>query len=87
MKQIINEIYQSPMRPELKEHIMGLGFNAEDRAILNSLMSHDADSNFHYDNTGVGRGKFERRLNSINRVVFPELIRLANYALCMHNDN
>lgn len=87
MKQIINEIYQSPMRPELKAHLLELGFSADDKAILESLMSHDANSEFHYDNTGIGRGKFERRLNAINRVVFPELIRLANNALCMQNNN
>ncbi len=79
MKQLVNEIYQNPMRPELKAHLVNdLGFNGEDKTILLSLMDHDALSDFHYDNTGIGRARFERRLNSINRVVFSELVRLAN---------
>lgn len=78
MKQVINEIYQSPMAPELRRHLLNdLGLSKEDRQIITSLMEHDAESDFHYYNTGIGRGKFERRLNSINRVIFPELVRLA----------
>lgn len=79
MKQVVNEIYQAPMSRELKAHIVNdMGFSEEDRLILKSLMDYNADSNFHYDNTGIGRGKFERHLNNINRVVFPELVRIAN---------
>lgn len=79
MNQIVNDIYQSAFSKELKHHLIyEMGFGEEDRRILISLMEHYGDSDFHYDNTGIGRGKFERRLNSINRVVFPELIRLAN---------
>lgn len=79
MKQLINDIYTSPMGPALKDHIINdLGFSAEDREIIKSLMDHNAPSGYHYDATGINRERFERRLNSINRVVFPELIRLAN---------
>lgn len=78
MKQIVNELYQCPMNPELKNHLLNLGFNSEDRAIIVSLMEHDAESEFHYQNTGMCKEKFERHLNRINRVVIPEIIRLAN---------
>lgn len=82
MKQLVNEIYQNPMQPELKKHLLeDLGFNQEDKQILESLMDHDASSDFHYDNTGINRARFERRLNTINRVIFPELIRLANISI------
>lgn len=67
------------MCPELRKHILNdMGFGDEDQAIIKSLMEHNADSNYHYDNTGIGRGRFERRLNNINRVVIPEIIRLAS---------
>lgn len=79
MKQMVNDLYQSPIMPGLKMHIMNdLGFCEEDKKIIRSLMEHNADSNFHYDNTGINRERFERRLNNINRVVFPEIVRLAN---------
>lgn len=79
MKQLVNELYQCAISDKLKDHIINdMGFNSEDKAIIKSLMEHNADSNFHYDNTGIGRGKFERRLNTINRIVIPEIIRLAN---------
>lgn len=82
MNQVVNDIYRSAFTPELKNHILNdMGFSKEDKKIIVSLMEHDADSNFHYDNTGIGRGKFERRLNNINRIVFPELIRLSNNQL------
>lgn len=78
-KQIINDIYTSPMGPALKNHIINdLGFSEEDQAIIKSLMEHNAPSGYHYDATGINRERFERRLGSINRVVFPELVRLAN---------
>lgn len=79
MKQLINDIYSSPMSPELKRHILeDLGFNDEDKIILKSVIEHNAPSPYHYDATGINRERFERRLNNINRVVFPEIIRLAN---------
>ena len=82
MKQVINEVYQAPMSKELRSHILNdLGLSKDDQTILISLMDHNAESDFHYDNTGIGRGKFERRLNGINRVVFPELIRLSSLQL------
>lgn len=68
------------MGPELRAHILNLGFSAEDQTIIKSLMEHDAESAFHYDNTGLNREKFERHLNRINRVIIPEIIRLANIA-------
>ena len=87
MKQLINELYQCAISDGLKNHIINdMGFNSEDKAIIKSLMEHNADSNFHYDNTGIGRGKFERKLNTINRIVIPEIIRLAN-AEFKHFDN
>ena len=86
MKQLINDLYQCAISDALKQHIINdLGFNTEDKAIIKSLMEHNADSNFHYDNIGIGRGKFERKLNTINRIVIPEIIRLANAEL-MHFD-
>lgn len=79
MKQIINDVYSSAMSKQLKEYILnGLGFCEEDQTIIRSLMEHNAPSNYHYDNTGIGRERFERRLNNINRVLLPEIIRLAN---------
>lgn len=78
MKQIINELYQCPMSPELKSHLLGLGFNPDDQAIIISLMEHDAESEFHYENTGLCKEKFERHLNRINRIIIPEIIRLAD---------
>ena len=87
MKQLVNELYQCAISDGLKNHIINdLGFNEEDQAIIKSLMEHNADSNFHYDNTGIGRGKFERKLNTINRIVIPEIVRLAN-AEYKHFDN
>lgn len=82
MKQLINDVYSSALSPELKKHILyGLGFGEEDQAIITSLMEHNAPSNFHYDNTGICRERFERRLNSINRIILPEIIRLANISI------
>lgn len=82
MKQITGELYQCAFAPELKNHILNdMGFNSEDQTILQSLMEHNAPSAFHYDNTGIGRERFERRLNSINRVILPELVRLANNSI------
>lgn len=79
MKQIINDVYTSALCPELKSHIINdLGFGEEDRAIITSLIEHNAPSGFHYDNTGINRERFERRLNNINRVLLPEIVRLAN---------
>lgn len=79
MQQIINEIYQCPMREPLREHLINdMGFSDEDKSIIRSLMYHNADSNFHYDNTGINKDKFERHLKHINRVLVPEVIRLAN---------
>lgn len=79
MKQLVNDIYTAPMCPELRKHILNdMGFCDEDQAIIKSLMEHNADSNYHYDNTGIGRERFERRLNNINRVILPEIIRLAS---------
>lgn len=79
MKQIINELYLCPIRPELKAHlIQDLGLNQEDKKILESLMTYSGDSSFHYDNTGMPKEKFERRLRNINAVIIPELIRLSN---------
>lgn len=67
------------MSQALKNHIIfDLGFSAEDQQIIKSLMEHNAPSTYHYDATGINRERFERRLNNINRVVLPELIRLAN---------
>lgn len=87
MNQVVNDIYQCAFSNGLKDHIVNdLGFNAEDKSIILSLMEHNADSDFHYYNTGIGRGKFERKLNAINRIVFPELVRLANAEL-MHFGN
>lgn len=77
MKQIINDMYQCPMSQELQEYLFGR-FCEEDRSIIRSLREHNAPSTFHYDNTGICRERFERRLNSINRILLPELIRLAN---------
>lgn len=79
MKQLVNDIYTSPMTPALKKHIINdLGFSEEDQAIIKSLMEHNAPSAYHYDATGINRERFERRLNNINRVIIPEIIRLAN---------
>jgi len=78
MKQIVNELYQCPMKPELRNHLLGLGFSTEDQAIITSLMEHDAESDFHYENTGICKERFERHLNRINRIIIPEIIRLAN---------
>lgn len=79
MKQLINDVYTSALCPELKGHILNdLGFGEEDQVIIKSLMEHNAPSGFHYDNTGIGRERFERRLNNINRVLLPEIVRLAN---------
>ena len=79
MKQQINELYLCPFRPELKRHIMNdLGLSKEDRTIVESLMTYSGDSNFHYDNTGIPKEKFERHLRNINMVIIPELIRLSN---------
>jgi len=88
MKQITGELYQCAFTKELKDHItMDLGFNTEDQAIIKSLMEHNAPSSFHYDNTGIGRERFERRLNSINRIIIPELVRLANQAANQRQNN
>lgn len=79
MKQLVNDIYSSAMSPQLKDHLIhDLGFCEEDQAIIKSLMEHNASSDFHYTNTGISRARFERRLNNINRVLLPELIRLAS---------
>ena len=79
MKQLVNDIYSSPMSPALKNHLTNeMGFTEEDRAIITSLMEHNAPSTYHYDATGINRERFERRLNNINRVLIPEIIRLAN---------
>lgn len=79
MKQIINDLYKSAFKPGLKSHLVNeMGFSEEDRKIILSLMDYDGDSNFHYDNTGINKEKFERHLKNINRILIPELVRLAN---------
>ena len=58
MKQLINDLYQCAISDAIKQHIINdLGFNTEDKALIKSLMEHNADSNFHYDNTVIGSGK------------------------------
>lgn len=82
MKQIFNELYLCPFRPELKNHLLNdLGLSDDDKIILQSLMTYNGDSNFHYDNTGIPKERFERHLRNINLIVFPELIRLSNIQL------
>ena len=79
MKQIVGDLYHSAFKPGLKDHLVnGMGFSEEDKRIILSLMDHDGDSNFHYDNTGLCKEKFERHLKNINRILIPELVRLAN---------
>lgn len=79
MKQQINELYLCPIRPELKQHLLhDLGLSKDDQTILESLMTYNGDSNFHYENTGIPKERFERKLRNINMVVIPELIRLSN---------
>lgn len=79
MKTLINEVYSMPMKPELRQHLLNdLGLSADDKVILESIMYKTGDSNFHYDNTGMTKEKFERRLRNINYYVFAELIRICN---------
>lgn len=79
MKQWINEVYNSPMSVNLKEHLLNdLGLSNDDKKILNSIIDHSGDSNFHYDNTGIPKERFDRKLININLTVFTELIRLSN---------
>lgn len=79
MKQWINEVYNSPMSVNLKEHLLNdLGLSNDDKKILNSIIEHSGDSNFHYDNTGIPKERFDRKLININLTVFTELIRLSN---------
>lgn len=79
MKNQINEIYNMPMCRELRSHLINdLGFCETDKSIITSLMFKSGNSDFHYCNTDLPRGKFERRLRNINNIVFAELINLAN---------
>lgn len=79
MKQWINEVYNAPMSVNLKEHLLNdLGLSNDDKKILNSIIDHSGDSNFHYDNTGIPKERFDRKLININLTVFTELIRLSN---------
>lgn len=79
MKQWINEVYNAPMSVNLKEHLLNdLGLSNDDKKILNSIIEHSGDSNFHYDNTGIPKERFDRKLININLTVFTELIRLSN---------
>lgn len=79
MKQWLNEVYNAPMSKNLKEHLLNdLGLSSDDKKILLSVMEHNGDSNYHYDNTGIPKEKFDRKFININLAVFTELIRLSN---------
>ena len=57
------------MTKTLKDYILSdMGFSATDKSIITSLLEHDADSNFHYDNTNLPKAVFERHLKVINRI-------------------
>lgn len=74
----INGFYQLPMTKTLKDYILNdMGFSATDKSIIKSLLEHNADSNFHYDNTNLPKAVFERHLKVINRVIIAELLRLS----------
>lgn len=79
MKQWVNEVYNAPISVNLKEHLLNdLGLSSDDKKILLSVMEHSGDSNYHYDNTGIPKERFDRKLININLTVFTELIRLSN---------
>jgi hypothetical protein len=79
MKQWLNEVYNSPISVSLKEHLLNdLGLSSDDKKILLSVIEHNGDSNYHYDNTGIPKERFDRKLININLTVFTELIRLSN---------
>lgn len=79
MKSQLNEIYSMPMNRRLKDHLINdIGLSDMDKTIIRSLMSFDGDSNFHYENTGIPKEKFERHLRNINHAVFSELLRISN---------
>ena len=79
MKQWVNEVYNAPISVNLKEHLLNdLGLSSDDIKILLSVMEHSGDSNYHYDNTGIPKERFDRKLININLTVFTELIRLSN---------
>lgn len=66
------------MTKTLKDYILNdMGFSATDKSIITSLLEHDADSNFHYDNTKLPKVTFERHLKTINRAIITELLRLS----------
>lgn len=74
----INGFYQLPATKTLKDYILNdMGFSATDKSIITSLLEHDADSNFHYDNTKLPKVTFERHLKTINRAIIAELLRLS----------
>jgi hypothetical protein len=79
VKQWVNEVYNAPISVNLKEHLLNdLGLSSDDKKILCSMIEHNGDSNFHYDNTGIPKEKFDRKLINVNLAVFTELIRLSN---------
>lgn len=87
MKNLVNELYNCPMSQKLKGHLLNdMGLSAEDKKIVSSLMEYSGDSNFHYDNTGIPKERFERRLRNINFTLISELIRLSNEYIRKGND-
>lgn len=81
MKSYIGEMYYDMSR-ELKEHLINeIGMSETDQRILKSIMYKSGDSQYHYDNTGIPRDKFERHLRRINIEVFSEITRLAKIGL------
>lgn len=77
MNQRTNQFYQR-LPKELKKHILNnLMLSDLDTEILQSIMTHDADSDFHCQNLGISEKKFNRHLLDINDNVLRELTRLA----------
>lgn len=87
MKSRVNEAYRLPVSKELVEHIsMNIGLTEDDLKIAKSLRGKSANSEWHYENTGLQRDVFERRLKRMNDVILSEFIRLAEIGLCKINE-
>lgn len=88
MKQRTNQFFYRAMPRKIKNHILNnMDFSETDLRIVKSLMQHDGSPEFHYQNTGLTKAKFERHLLDICDVVQAELLRLSNRYLTQIEDN
>jgi len=82
MKPLLNQIYQEPIPERLHRYLRDeCGLNGDQKLVFDSLRNHEAESAFHYDNTGLPERKFNRALRSMAMTHAQRMLRLAAIGL------